>query len=281
MAEWNPASLDEELDAFLKTNRQEATRESPGWVDPQEGPSWATTQEERQTPSRPSCQYQPTGDNRRIIASGGQSSTLTEPPALVLSTFSASGGLDPKTGPPETEWRRHLTGILHRAFRHFKEQGHLGLEPPSWFFLRCLVPDAWKETALLPTIMATVHALAEVHEFCLTLHGWARIARRNVGPSTGAIMGPATSRLPWAMQPFWDSGEWSVILKIIKRYALQPLPLPEDQFIETLTGSVFRYWVSTFALEVVVGVLEFVWENDNVWAILYPDGALAAGYSAP
>lgn len=130
--------------------------------------------------------------------------------------------------------------------------------------------------------MATVHALAEVKEFYLTLQGWARITKRNVGPSAEAMTGPATSRLPWAMQPLWDSGEWSVILKVIKRYALQLLPLLEEQFMETLTGPVFRYWVSTFTLEVVVGVLEFVWENDNVWSILYPDGALAAaGYSAP
>jgi len=104
MAEWNPASLDDDLDAFLKANREEstgrgcATGEGPSWATTQEGPSWAPMQEELQTPSRPSCRYQSTGDTRRIVSSVGQSYTLADPPVLVHSTFSSSGGLEPKAG---------------------------------------------------------------------------------------------------------------------------------------------------------------------------------------
>lgn len=91
------------------------------------------------------------------------------------------------------EWRRHITGILHRSFRHFKEQGHLGLEPASWHYLHSLVPDAWKETTLLSTIMATVHVLADAKEFLLTLHDRAMATIRNPGPAVEATAGPAMS----------------------------------------------------------------------------------------
>jgi len=266
MADWDVSTLDADLEAFLKANR-----ESNDVFDFMgEGIGGAMGVADPGVTRRSSCRFVEVNDRRRVVnrPGGAIPSTIAQPPGADPASPTMDG-LEAVNCPSHMGWRRHFTGILHRIFRYFQRQGHLVVDQATWQHFGSMVPVEWRETHLLATIVATIHACAEMPEFNWVLHEWAIDSGRRLPPPVAVNNDTPRQNPPWEMQ-YWETGDWSVIAKIINRFSLQKMPGREDDFLESLVGHGFHFVASQFTLELVTGVLGFIYENKGVWGILYP-----------
>ena len=195
-----------------------------------------------------------------VSRSGGAVASTVAQPQGTDPAWPTTDGLEAVNCPSHMEWHRHFTGILHQIFRHFQSQGHLVVNQATWQHFGSLGPVEWRGTHLLATIVATIHACAEMREFNWVFHERAIDSRRQLPPPVAVNDDAPRQNPPWEMQ-YWETGDWFVIAKIINRFSLQRMPGREDDFLESLAGHGFHFVASQFTLELVTGVLGYIYEN--------------------